>query len=102
MNNCDAISAVRYLPDILELMRIFSDKFHSRFKRDKASKLQIGDFITKYKEEASNIEALVDSFIAAWNIMAANQRKHEHSKIKIYPIGLHLGFLPVDMLPSYQ
>ena len=69
MNNCEAISAIRYLPDILELMKVFSDKFHSRYKRDGASRLQIGQFIFRYQADVPNIKQLVESFISAWNIM---------------------------------
>ena len=71
MNNCEAISAIRYLPDILELMKVFSDKFHSRYKRDGASRLQIGQFIFRYQADVPNIKQLVESFISAWNIMLA-------------------------------
>ena len=75
VTNCSAVSAIHHLPDVLELMRVFSDKFHSRINRDQASRQQIGDFIAKNKSEALNIGDLVDSFMTAWNTMAANQRK---------------------------
>ena len=76
VNNCEAISAVQYLPDVLELMGIFSNKFHGTFKREGAAKLQIGDFVSKYQTDIPKIKILVENFITAWNIMAANQRRY--------------------------
>ena len=82
-NNCEALSAVQYLPDVLELMRIFCDKFHSTYKRDGAAKLQIGQFVSTHQTEIPKIKELVDNFITAWNIMAANQRKLSQAKTEM-------------------
>ena len=76
VNNCEAISAVQYLPDVLELMGIFSDKFNSKFKREGAAKLQIGEFVSQHQTKIPEIKILVENFITAWNIMAANQRRY--------------------------
>lgn len=75
VKNCDSLVAVRLLPDVLELMKVFSDKFHSKFNRRMTSKEQIGQFCRKHEHEVPNIKHLVESFIFAWNTMATHQRK---------------------------
>lgn len=43
-----SLRAVRYLPDILALLRILTDRFHRRIDRDKANQLKIRDLLQEF------------------------------------------------------
>jgi len=66
-DHCDALMAVKYLPDVLSLIKTLGDRFHSKFSRVDASKLRVKDFCQQYEKEISNLKQLVSNFIEAWN-----------------------------------
>ena len=39
------LRALRYLPDIVALQRILTDRFHRRIDKEKANQLKIRDFL---------------------------------------------------------
>lgn len=43
-----SLRAVRYLPDILALLRLLTDRFHRRIDRDKASQLKIRELLQEF------------------------------------------------------
>lgn len=43
-----SLRAVRYLPDILALLRILTDRFHRRIDRDKANHLKIRELLQEF------------------------------------------------------
>jgi len=61
--------ALKYLPDILNLMRLLNGEFHSKFSRAKADSLTIRDFCDQYATEANGIRRLTNSYISSWNLM---------------------------------
>ena len=74
VDNSISLTAVRHLPDVVRLVRILSDKFHSVFSREDASDLSLSDFCERNKE-IENLDELVDSFIDSWNCMMESSCK---------------------------
>lgn len=70
VNNIAKMVSVKHIPDVLELFKVFSDRFHSRFSRKQSANMQISNFCEEYETEVPNIRKLVKSYIAAWNNMA--------------------------------
>ena len=71
VNNCDALVAVKSLPDILVLIKILSDKFHSQVTRAQAEETSIKYFISRnfsdFNLPQQKLESMVSNYVRAWN-----------------------------------
>ncbi|KAF6032078.1 hypothetical protein EB796_009578 [Bugula neritina] len=75
INSSEKLMALKYLPDILNLMRLLNGEFHSKFSRAKADSLTIRDFCDQYATEANGIRRLTNSYISSWNLMLQSSNK---------------------------
>ena len=57
-----SLRAVRYLPDILALLRILTDRFHRRIDRDKANKLTIRELLQEFPKGSTVFPYLSNVF----------------------------------------
>lgn len=57
-----SLRAVRYLPDILALLRILTDRFHRRIDRDKANQLKIRELLQEFPKGSTVFPYLSKAF----------------------------------------
>ncbi|XP_067937583.1 E3 ubiquitin-protein ligase rnf213-alpha-like [Watersipora subatra] len=67
-DNYLSLTAVKHLPNILRLLRVLSNTFHSQYSRADAANTSLMEFIDS-NSDIPDLETLVDSFIQAWNLM---------------------------------
>ena len=59
------LRAVRYLPDILALLRILSDRFHRRIDREKANQLKIRELLQEFSKKGSTVHPYLSKVFAS-------------------------------------
>ena len=59
------LRAVRYLPDILALLRILTDRFHRRIDREKANQLKIRELLQEFPKKGSTVHPYLSKVFAS-------------------------------------
>ena len=59
------LRAVRYLPDILALLRILTDRFHRRIDREKANQLKIRELLQEFSKKGSTVHPYLSKVFAS-------------------------------------
>ena len=60
-----SLRAVRYLPDILALLRILTDRFHRRIDREKLNQLKIRELLQELPKKGSTVHPYLSKVFAS-------------------------------------
>jgi len=72
VSNCDKLMAVKYLPDVLALIRVVREKFHCQFSRKEAKSVSALEIIARHAGELDlsqqRLTEMINSFTKSWNL----------------------------------
>ncbi|CAB4012406.1 Hypothetical predicted protein [Paramuricea clavata] len=66
------LRALQYLPDIIKLQRLLSEKFHRRLDRNEAEEFTLAKFLKTALQVKEQFSALINSFKMAWKIVRSS------------------------------
>ena len=70
LERCESVTAVKYLPDILHLLRFLCDNFHSKYSREEARSVTISSILQQISDGSlqDKVKGWVNSYVLALRI----------------------------------